>query len=152
MFFFLGLRASQRWLTVLYVLSRSVVSDSLQPHGLQPARLLCPFGFSWQGYWSGLPCPPPGDLRNPRIQPRSSAFQANSLPTEPLGMPFDVSWAACLLPGVWTLEGVPVGTWFCFHSVNVCKALRLGLLKVDVGIDGRIDKWICQDSDLQGAV
>ena len=24
------------------------------------ARLLCPWGFSWQEYWSGLPCPPPG--------------------------------------------------------------------------------------------
>ena len=28
------------------VLSRSVVSDSLQPHRLQPARLLCPWNFS----------------------------------------------------------------------------------------------------------
>ena len=35
--------------------SHSVVSDSLQPHGLQPARLLCPL----QEYWSGLPYPPP---------------------------------------------------------------------------------------------
>ena len=41
------------------VLSRSVVSNSLQPHGLQPARLLCSWGFSRQKYWSGLPCPPP---------------------------------------------------------------------------------------------
>ena len=32
------------------VLSRSVVSDTLQPLGLQPARLLCPWGFSRQGY------------------------------------------------------------------------------------------------------
>ena len=35
------------------VLSRSVVSDSLWPHGLQPTRLLCPWGFSRQEYWSG---------------------------------------------------------------------------------------------------
>ena len=28
----------------------SVVSDSLRPHGLQPARLLCPWGFSRQEY------------------------------------------------------------------------------------------------------
>ena len=28
------------------VLSHSVMSDSLQPHGLYPARLLCPWGFS----------------------------------------------------------------------------------------------------------
>ena len=29
---------------------------------LQPTRLLCPWGFSRQEYWSGFPCPPPGDL------------------------------------------------------------------------------------------
>ena len=28
-------------------------------------------GFSRQEYWSGLPCPPPGDLPNPGIKPRS---------------------------------------------------------------------------------
>jgi len=27
-------------------------------------------GFSRQEYWSGLPCPPPGDLPNPGIEPR----------------------------------------------------------------------------------
>ena len=26
-------------------------------------------GFSRQEFWSGLPCPPPGDLPNPRIEP-----------------------------------------------------------------------------------
>ena len=41
--------------------SRSVVSNSLRPRGLPPARFLCPWGFSRQEYWSGLPCPPPGD-------------------------------------------------------------------------------------------
>ena len=38
----------------------SVVSNSLQPHGLQPPRLLCPLDFSRQEYWSGLPFPSPG--------------------------------------------------------------------------------------------
>ena len=28
-------------------------------------------GFSSQEYWSGLPCPPPGDLPNPGIESRS---------------------------------------------------------------------------------
>ena len=28
-------------------------------------------GFSWQEYWSGFPCPPPGDLPNPGIKPES---------------------------------------------------------------------------------
>ena len=40
-------------------------------------------GFSKQKYWSGLPCPPPGDLPNPGIEPRSPALQVDSLPTEP---------------------------------------------------------------------
>ena len=31
--------------------------------------------FSRQEYWSGLPCPPPGDLPNPGIQPRSPPFR-----------------------------------------------------------------------------
>ena len=28
-------------------------------------------GFSRQEYWSGLPCPPPGDLPDPGIEPAS---------------------------------------------------------------------------------
>ena len=51
----------------------SVVSYSLQPHGLWPARLLCPWGFSRQEHWSGLPFPSPGDLPNPGIEPKSPA-------------------------------------------------------------------------------
>ena len=53
------------------IMSDSIISNSLQSHGLQPARLLWPWGFSRQEYWSGLPCPPPGDLPNPGIEPRS---------------------------------------------------------------------------------
>ena len=30
-----------------------------------------PMGFSRQEYWSGLPCPTPWDLPNPRIKPAS---------------------------------------------------------------------------------
>ena len=44
-------------------------------------------GFSRQEYWSGLPCPPPGDLPNPGIKPRSPALQADSLPSELPGKP-----------------------------------------------------------------
>ena len=42
-------------------------------------------GFSGQGFWSGLPCPPPGDLPNPGIEPRSPALQADSLLLMPFG-------------------------------------------------------------------
>ena len=33
----------------------------------------------WQGYWNGLSCPPPEDLPNPGIKPRSPTLQADSL-------------------------------------------------------------------------
>ena len=44
-------------------------------------------GFSRPEYWSGLPCPPPGDLPNPGIEPNSPTLQADSLPSEPPGKP-----------------------------------------------------------------
>ena len=58
---------------------------ALQPHGHWPTRLLCPWRFSRQEYWSRLPCPPPGDLPNPGIKPRSPALQEDSLLSEPKG-------------------------------------------------------------------
>ena len=73
--------------TCTVVLSCSVMSNSLQPHGPWPTRLLCPWGFSRQEYWSGLPCPPPGDLPKSRIERRSPTLQADSLPSEPPGKP-----------------------------------------------------------------
>ena len=44
-------------------------------------------GFSRQECWSGLLCPPPGDLPNSGIDPRSPALQVYSLPSEPSGKP-----------------------------------------------------------------
>ena len=65
----------------------SVVSNFLWPYGLQPARLLCPWGFYRQEYWTRLPCPPPGDLPDWGIKAASPALQADSLTTEPPGKP-----------------------------------------------------------------
>ena len=48
------------------MLSCSVVSDSLWPHGLHQASLS--MGLSRQEYWSDLPCPSPGDLPDPGIE------------------------------------------------------------------------------------
>ena len=69
------------------VFSHSIMFDSLKLHRVHPARLLCPWGFSRQEYWSGLPCLPPGDLPNPGIEPRYPALQTDSLPSEPPGKP-----------------------------------------------------------------
>ena len=38
--------------------------------------------FSRQEYWSGYPFPSPGDLPNPRIEPRSPVLQVDYLPAE----------------------------------------------------------------------
>ena len=45
-------------------------------------------GFSRQEYWSGLPCPSPGDLPNSGIESGSPALQADSFLSEPPGKPF----------------------------------------------------------------
>ena len=63
--------------------SSSVMSNSLQPQALGPARLS--MGFPRQEYSRGLPFPSPGDLADAGIEPRSPAFQVDSLPSEPLG-------------------------------------------------------------------
>ena len=45
-------------------------------------------GFSKQEYWSGLPCPPPGDLPDPGIEPMSPSCIAGRFFTdEPPGKP-----------------------------------------------------------------
>ena len=60
----------------VYSVSHSVVSDSLEPHGLTTE-------FSRQEYWSGLLFPSPGDLPDPGIEPGSPTLQAPSLLSEP---------------------------------------------------------------------
>ena len=64
------------------------MSDSLRTHGqwnLHQAPLS--LGFSRQEYWSGLPFSSPGNLPDPGIEPRSPAFQVDSLLSEPTGEP-----------------------------------------------------------------
>ena len=46
-------------------------------------------GFSRQEYWSGLPFPTSGDLRDPGVQPRSPVLRADSLLSEPPRLPSD---------------------------------------------------------------
>ena len=61
------------------------MSDSLRPHGLEPAQALLSMGFPRQEYWSGLPFPSAGDRPNPGIKPGSPTLQAGALPSEPPG-------------------------------------------------------------------
>ena len=61
--------------------SRSVMSDSAAPQTVAGQAPLST-GFSRQEYWSGLPCPPPGDLPDPAIEPASPALRVDPLPSE----------------------------------------------------------------------
>ena len=72
------------------VLSCSVLSNSAIPVDCSPPDSLCPWGFSRQEYWSGLLCPPAGDLPNPGIEPRSLALQVDSHQ----GSPWILEWVA----------------------------------------------------------
>ena len=82
--------------------------------------------FSRQGYWSGLPSPSPGDLPDPGIEPRSSALQANSLPSK--------------LQGV-----VGVCTQLCLTLCNLmdCSPLQsMGTHSVHGVFQARILEWV----------
>ena len=63
--------------------SHSVVSNFLQPQGLQAHQPPLSMEFSKQEYCSELPFPSPGDLLHPGAEPGSPTLQADSLPSEP---------------------------------------------------------------------
>ena len=70
--------------------SHSVVSNFLQPQGLQAHQPPLSMEFSKQEYCSWLPFPSPGDLPGPRIEPVtpvSPSLQVDSLPTKSSGSP-----------------------------------------------------------------
>ena len=97
------------------VLSCSVVLDPVTPW-TAPARLLCPWAFSRQEYWSGLPCPPPGDLTSPRIGPRSPVLQPGSLLIEPPWKPKNTGVGSLShLQGIFPTQESNPGLLHCRH-------------------------------------
>ena len=107
------------------VLSHSVVSDSVTSW-TESSRLHCPWGFSRLEYWSGLPCPPLGDLPNPEIEPRSPASQADSVLSEPPGKP----------------KNTGVGTLSLLQDIFLNQELNWGLLHC---------RWILYQLSYQGS-
>ena len=67
----------QCFLACWAVLSHSVMSDSSATPWTAAHQVPLSMEFSQQEYWSGLPWPPPGDLPDPGIEPRSSTLQAD---------------------------------------------------------------------------
>ena len=85
-------------------------------------------GFSRQVYWSGLLCPPSGDLPDPAIKFSSPALQADSLLTKPPRKPnlfHPRGSKRCMtceqarlretLPGSESLKGMPPRAWLWVH-------------------------------------
>ena len=98
---------SINWNMMLSIVRASHLSATFSINTSQCAQLLqsCPtlwdpetvvhkaplsMGFPRQEYWSGLPCPIPGNLPDSGIEPTSPAVQVDSLPTEPPGKPIKI--------------------------------------------------------------
>ena len=120
----------------LRTLSPSVVSDSLRPHGLYPTRLLSK-GFSRQEQWSGLSCPPPGDLPDPGIKPASlmsPALAGRFFTTSATGKPYWHTFLVIQVLGHWcrtsltthlltsTYKNITRMPTFYFLTAGWCKA------------------------------
>ena len=91
-----------------------------KPMDRSPPGSSCPWGFSRQEYWSGLPCPPQGDLLNPQIEPRFPALQVDSLLSEPPGKPENTGVGChALLQGIFSTQGLDPGLphcrWILYH-------------------------------------
>ena len=69
-----------------YVASVVSNSETLRTAACQASLSM---GFSRQEYYSGLPCPPPGNLPDPGIKPGPPALQADSLLLSHQGSPKD---------------------------------------------------------------
>ena len=99
------------------MLSHSVMFDSLQPHGLRPARLLCPWNFS--GKNTGMGChflfqgifPTQGS----NLYLRLLHWQADSLPQVPPKESLSACWPSLLIPFYFSLvlwiAKPKTGTW-----------------------------------------
>ena len=84
----------------------SVVPDSCGPMVVSQAPLSV--RFSWQDYWSWLPCPPPRDLPDPGIKSVSPALQAVSLSLSHQGVKVKVTQFCPTLcdPMDYTVHGI----------------------------------------------
>ena len=79
-----------RFFLHVFVLRRSVMSDSFATPWTVVHQAPLSVEFSRQEYWNGLPFPPPGDLPDPEIKltfPRSPALTGRFLTTVPPGTP-----------------------------------------------------------------
>ena len=116
-----------RWWARGLLLTGWVMSNSTTIPWAVAHQAPLPKGFSRQEYWGGLPCPSPGDLPDPGIEPISPALQADSLALNHQGSPLsksDSSFKTHLIYIIFSVK--PFDTSLCSlkyflleHSYNV---------------------------------
>ena len=105
-------------------------------------------GSPRQEYWSGLPCPPPGVLPHPGMEPVSTpspALQVNSLPLSLWGSPIEelkINAGVTFSMAQW--ENYWIITWFC--SLVTKEEARLQYFprktgKLHTWLSSRKDYW-----------
>ena len=104
----------------MFVLSRFSCAQLFQPLWTVAHQVPLSMEFSSQEYWSGLPCPAPGDLPDPGMESRSvvpPALAAGSLPLAPSDLLFSAAH-----PGT-TDRYIVMGSLNCPHTC-VAKILK----------------------------
>ena len=98
-------------------------------------------GFCRQGYWSELPCPPPGDLPNPGTEPISPALQMDSLPLSHLGsqqMCRDQTIVLCSLL-------IFISLWLTPHMYYLWNFEKGGSKKILLKYSWNSEQWIWKE-------
>ena len=89
----------------------------LRPHGLQPARLFCPWGSPGKSTGVGCHFLFRGNLPNPGIEPKSPALQEDSLPSEQPGKPKNAGVGSLfLLQGIFPTQE---SNWCLLHCRRI---------------------------------
>ena len=94
----------------------SVMSNSLQPHGLRPPRLLCPWDSPGKNTGVGCRALLQGIFPTPWIKPRYPALQADSLLSDLPGKPENIRGFTNKASGG---DGIPVELFQILKDVAV---------------------------------
>ena len=102
------------FLLLCAVFSHLGVSNSLRPPWAVAHQTPLSMGILQTRILEWLPCPPPGDLPNPGIEPRSPLLQVGALPSELPGKPKNTAVGSLsLLWGIFSTQKSNQGLLHC---------------------------------------
>ena len=94
--YFHNLKKKSYCLLIFCCLVTKLYPTPLQPHVLQPARLLCPWDSPGKNTGVGCHFPSPGDLPDPGIEPMSPVLTDGLFTTEPPGKLYHLLITMCI--------------------------------------------------------